>query len=50
MTDPERLLNLLEEAKKQMDESPGLLKNPEPPPGLSTKQWLEDESTEPRNS
>ncbi|HLK54316.1 MAG TPA: hypothetical protein VKU42_12740 [Candidatus Angelobacter sp.] len=46
MTDPERLLNLLEEAKKQLDESPNLLKNPEPPPGLSTKQWLEDEENE----
>jgi hypothetical protein len=41
MTDPERLLSLLEDAKKQLDESPSLLKNPEPPPGLTTKQWLE---------
>jgi hypothetical protein len=48
MSDPERLLSLLEEAKKQLDESPSLLKNPEPPPGLSTKQWLEDDDAESR--
>ena len=42
MSDSESLLKLLEEAKKQLDESPNLMKNPEPPPGLSTKQWLED--------
>ena len=46
MTDPKRLLNLLEEAKKKLDESPNLIINPEPPLGLSTKQWLEDENAE----
>jgi hypothetical protein len=46
MTDPERLLSLLEEAKKQLNESPSLSKNPEPPPGYSTKQWLEEDDTD----
>lgn len=45
MSDPERLLRVLEEAKRQMEESPALTKNPEPPPGMSTRQWLEN--TEP---
>ena len=43
MSNSESLLKLLEEAKKQVDESPNLMKNPEPPPGLSTKQWLEED-------
>ena len=46
MSDSERLLDLLEQARKQLDESPHLQKNPEPPPGLSTKQWLEDQNAE----
>lgn len=42
----DQLLRLLEEAKRQMAESPNLLKNPEPPPGLSTRQWLEEKDSQ----
>lgn len=45
MSDAERLLRVLEDAKRQMEESPALTKNPEPPPGMSTRQWLENTET-----